>query len=95
MHHRAQFRMSGLRVEPAHIRGRIGSKHARQGLHGVEHAAHPPERERRRAEPDDFLGFTPRIAPDDLDWIGRRILAVVRRVQALQPRTQCVSGISH
>ena len=92
MDHRAELRVRRLRVEPPHVLRRGRSQHPRERFDGVEHARHAPERERRRAEPDDLLVRAARIPPDDLDRIRRRVLAVVRLVQLLEPRAEILTS---
>ena len=57
-------------------------------LDGVEHAGHAPERQRRGAEADDLAVRRVAVAPDDLDRIGRGVLAVVVLIERVQPRPQ-------
>ena len=73
----------------AHVGGRpVARSTASTPLDRLQHARDAAERERRRAEPDDFAIVGAREPPDDLNRIGRRIGVVEVRVQPVERRLQ-------
>ena len=61
---------------------------ASSALDRLQHARHAAERERGGAERDDLAVVVSRVAPDDLDRIGRRVRLVEARVQPIERRLQ-------
>ena len=95
MDHRAQLRVRRLRVEAAGRNAPArGPSTRRQRLDRVEHARDAPERQRRRAEPDDLLVRRHGVAADNLDRIGRRIVAVVGLVELVPAAARATASIT-
>jgi hypothetical protein len=71
------------RLELAHIRRRRCAHHRDEALDGVEHALHPPERQRGGTEPDDLAILVALEAAHDLNRVGNgcRVEVLVLLVQ--------------
>jgi hypothetical protein len=82
------------RIELLNVRRRAIAHHAQHTLDRLQDARHPPEGEGGRHESDHFTVVGPRVSPDDLDGIGRRIGIVEVGVKPVQDRPQFKSQVS-
>ena len=71
-------------LERPHVRGGARPDDREQPLDRLQHARDAAERERRRAEADDFAIVGALEAPDDVNRIGGRIWVVEIGVQPIE-----------
>ena len=83
---RIDRRAIARRVEVPHETTRMGAHRAEERLDRVQDARDAAKRERCSAERDDLAVLRRRIAPDDVNRIGRRIDVVERAVKIVQTR---------
>jgi len=75
-------------VEVADERGRTVPQHREQRLGRAQHARHPAERQRRRAERDHLPVGRGGVATHDMDRIDRRFDVIEGDVQTLERRLE-------
>ena len=76
------------RVEPADVVGRAIARDRNEPLDRLQDARDAAERQRGRAEADDFTIVGPLEATDDLDRVGSRVRAVEVSVQLVERELQ-------
>jgi len=79
-------------VEAPHEPRRMRTHGREERLDRVQHARDAAERQRRSAEPDDLAVLRRRVAPDDVNRIGRRVDVVERAVQIVQTYRKLALG---
>jgi len=79
-------------VEAAEIGGRLGTHHREDALDRLQHAQHAAEGERSRHETDDLAVVVLRVAPDDLNRVGRRVGIVEVGIKPIEYRFQKMHG---
>jgi len=87
MHERIERRAMPRGVERPDKRRRPRPHHRQQRFDGLEHAGDAAERQSRGAEGDDLAVVRRRVAPDDVNRIGRGVDVIERPVEILEPRT--------
>jgi len=71
-------------LEPADIFGRTLAHDREQPLDRLQHARDAAERERRRTERHHFHIVGPRVAPHDLNRVGRGVFGIEAVVQPIE-----------
>lgn len=84
VHHRSQFRRRVRRIELANERRRVRAHDPEERADRVEDARDASERKTRGAEGSDLAIVPARERPDEMNRVGRRLVAVVRVVQPFQ-----------
>jgi hypothetical protein len=74
------------RVEVADETGRARSDRRQERLDGIQDAGDPAKGERRSAEPDHLPIVRRRVAPDDVNRVGRGVDVIEGAVQIVEPR---------
>jgi hypothetical protein len=83
---RVDGRSIARRVEAPHETGRLRAHRREERLDGVQDARDAAKRERRSAERHDLAVVRRRVAPDDVNRIGRGVDVVERAVKIVQTR---------
>ena len=81
------------RIEAPHEPRRMRAHRCEERLDRVQDARDAAKRERRSAEPDDLAVLRRRVAPDDVNRIGRRVDVVKRPVEIFETQGQIAARI--